>query len=160
MKRPSYGTRSRSTTGSRRPRPNPLMPSCAASAATAVMMTTAAARTLRQPDHTPVPPLRAEQADEQHQHERYVPELVLFARGPPAPAVAQVVGKRRDVVSSVVAPAGLLGDPPQRRGVHRRIEVLDVTWRRAEVRHARADRLPAAGGLDAGPVPTRGAPAN
>src|SRR5687767_10048783 len=138
-KRPSYSAFAMSAIGPRlRSRPN--HPSCSAfakatadKAVNAAMTNTATMAVLRQADDTPVPPLRAEQADEQQQDDRHVPEIVLFDGGDTASRVAQVVGERRRARRRVEASAGLVSDPAQRAGVHGRVEILRVAGRGAEM---------------------------
>ena len=112
-----------------------------------------AARHYAQADDTPIPPFRAQQPDQQHQHDRHVPQIVLLDRGDAAAGVAQIVGERRGVARFVETAAGFFRNAPQRAGMHRRVEVLGVARRGAEVRDGAADALAAARGVDLRFVP-------
>src|SRR5688572_28443793 len=60
-----------------------------------------AATALRVTDGTPVPPFRAQQPDEEHQHDGHMPQVVLFNRGDAAAGVAKIVGKACRIVGLV-----------------------------------------------------------
>src|SRR5688572_22805703 len=96
-KRPSYSTVGAKGSGGGRRRPKPRIPSCARSPALVALNNTTAASVLRQADDTPVPPFRAEQSDQQDEHDRHMPEIVFFHRRHAAPGIPQIVGERRGV---------------------------------------------------------------
>ena len=50
-------------------------------------------RTLGEPHRTPITPLRAQQADQQHEDDRQVPQVALLDRRHAAAGVAQVLGQ-------------------------------------------------------------------
>ena len=74
------------------------------------------------PHRAAVAPLGADQPDEHDQDDRHVPELALLDRRDAAARVADVLGEARDIGRRVEPAARFLGDAPQRRLVHRRIE--------------------------------------
>ena len=95
---------------------------------------------LDQPHVATVAPFGEGEREQRQQDDRHVPELALLdARS----RRARRSGRPRPVghgVGRVEPAAGFLGDAPQRRGVHRRVEVLGLARRRAHVAGARAER--------------------
>src|SRR5215204_5493364 len=139
---------------SERPSERTSEPSCERASAMPIVNTSMAIP-LSQADDTSIPPFRAEQADEEHQHDRHVPQLVLFHRRHAAAGVAKVVGKRRGAGGVVEASARFVGDASQRARVHGGIEVFGIAGRGAEMGDGAADALAGAGRLDLCFVPAR-----
>ena len=71
-----------------------------------------------------------DQADEQQQDRRHVPEILLLHDGHAAAQVRDVLGQRRHGRRRVEAAAGVFGDPRKKGPPHRGVEVLAVIGRR------------------------------
>src|SRR3954447_2796509 len=75
-------------------------------------------------DGAAIAPFRAQQSDEEHQHNRHVPQLAFFDRRHSAARVTKVVGHRVDCLRGIETATGVFGDALQPLRVHGRIEVL------------------------------------
>ena len=94
-------------------------------------------------------PLAAHQADEQCEDDGHVPEVLFLNHCHASPQVGDVVGQRRHGRSGVKAAAGVFGDALEERRTHRRVEVLAIVGRGADVCRVGAHRRAGARGRHA-----------
>src|SRR5580692_3304636 len=85
----------------------------------------------RQSSPPPIRPLRAHQAEQQHEDDRHVPQLFVLDDSDPVAAVRDGVHELRRIARPEKAPVGLVGDPLEERRAHGGIEVLGVARRDA-----------------------------
>src|SRR5262245_13335876 len=79
-----------------------------------------------QPPRSPEHPFPAHQAEEEHQHDRHVPELFLFYDRDALPAERNRLDEPARLVRPEEPTLGLLCDPPQERRAHGGVEVLSI----------------------------------